>query len=137
MSHTSCMGTTRRRLRTSKIHRSLRFVYPPACDASLRLEAQITCDWLLRHAAWNGSNVIHMRLEGEGESELTVSFFPITDHPDQPQNNTDAEYFLGSDAHIYHAAHDGRLSIFEIRPTLDSENDVEYIIEKLRLIRGE
>ncbi|MET0980083.1 MAG: hypothetical protein ABWX90_02405 [Candidatus Saccharimonadales bacterium] len=78
-----------------------------------------------------------MVAERKGEPDLELSFMPITDHPNQPQNNKDAEYFLCSDGQIYHAADNGMLSVFEVRPTLNSENDVEYIIEKLRLIRGE
>jgi hypothetical protein len=119
------------------MHRPSRFVYPHDYEAALRSEARITRDWLLRHAAWEGPNVIHMTLESEEESDQALSFMPITDHPHQPQNNKDAEYYLGSDACIYRVADDGLLSVFEIQPTLDSQNDVEYIIEKLRLIRGE
>ena len=121
--------------------RQLRVVYevpPHITKRNIYEEADETRWWLLDRGYWqNDSRILNAEVLDEDADVRKIAAYPILDHPDEPVEQQDVSYYLGCDAEIYVYVESAAGFV-----TFDPDDpfvghDVEYIIEKLQLIRGE
>ncbi len=104
----------------------------------LPIEADKTRWWLQDNNLWSTSDEVEkVDIYNDDDSAQTkeMSVYPIYDNPDVPVEKRAISYYIGFDANIYIPTDDG-LELFDADdPEVTPES--EYIVERLRGIRGE
>lgn len=108
---------------------------PPAKRLLMEQEADATCWWLLEHGYWQDSDItVRFPVNYSKEDVDSVIGYPILKRPDQPARHQPTKYYLGNDREIY--ALKGSTFIRFGTGEKPMVKDIDYIIEKLRLIRN-